>query len=267
VLKEGDPVDLNGDGIVDPTKKLSDFTGISALTVSDRDNLGDVNIYFTADVDTAGTTSLTDDIEGFFKLKANAGPPVAVTLQSFEATAANGEVTLEWSTANEIEHLGFHVDRAETAEGPYTRLTGTLVTGRSPYRFVDATARAGATFYYRLGAVDRQGREEILGRVSVTTGGLATRTAVLPNLPNPFGAATDLRFVLARAGDTQLAVFDARGRLVRALGNGPRAAGTHSIRWDGRDDAGRPVAGGTYLFRLETGGRVETQKIVRLVGR
>lgn len=51
VLKEGDEVDLDGDGVPEAGTALLDFTGISALTLSDRDGNDDVRIYFTANVD------------------------------------------------------------------------------------------------------------------------------------------------------------------------------------------------------------------------
>jgi hypothetical protein len=51
LVVEGDPVDLDGDGIPEPNTSLVDFTGISTLTISDRDDAGYVNVYVTADVD------------------------------------------------------------------------------------------------------------------------------------------------------------------------------------------------------------------------
>ncbi len=51
LLKEGDEVDINGDGNIDVGTALTNFTGISTLTISDRDGSGNVDVYFTADVD------------------------------------------------------------------------------------------------------------------------------------------------------------------------------------------------------------------------
>jgi hypothetical protein len=52
VLREGDEVDITGDGIPDPGTALLDFTGISSLTMTDRDPVdGNVRLYFTADID------------------------------------------------------------------------------------------------------------------------------------------------------------------------------------------------------------------------
>ena len=68
LLKEGDEVDLDGDGSIDAGALIANFTGISALTLGDRLPDGSVNIYFTADIDTMGTVSSLDDVEGFFCL-------------------------------------------------------------------------------------------------------------------------------------------------------------------------------------------------------
>jgi hypothetical protein len=266
LLKETDLVDLTGDGVVDANKRLANFTGISSLTMSDRDNNGLVKLYFVADVDTAGTASATDDVEAFFCLEAPTGT-VAVALESFEVAGdIGGGVSLAWTTSREAEHAGFHVYRGEQSSGPFERLTAALVTGGSPYRYVDREAPSGATLYYRLGAVDRRGREEMMGMVSIVAGGRIARTELLPNAPNPFVASTDLRFALVRTEPVRLSIFDTRGRLVRVLSAGERPAGVHVLRWDGRDTSGRTVASGSYVCKLETPSAKRSIKITRLVG-
>lgn len=68
VIKEGDLVDLDGDGIVEPGSTLVNFTGIASLALGDRYGNGLVDVYFTADIDVKGTSSTLDDIEGFFRV-------------------------------------------------------------------------------------------------------------------------------------------------------------------------------------------------------
>jgi hypothetical protein len=79
VLAEGDRVDLSGDGTPEGNSILADFTGISTLVISDLSG-GGVSVYFTADIDTAGTPSSSDDTEALFRLDIPVGnqPPVAV---------------------------------------------------------------------------------------------------------------------------------------------------------------------------------------------
>jgi hypothetical protein len=86
-------------------------------------------------------------------------------------------------------------------------------------------------------------------------GRLPTPLALLGNAPNPFNPSTTIAFSLP-GGDGvahRLNVYDARGRLVRRLGEGVLAAGRHEAVWDGRDDQGAPVSAGVYLYRLEYG--------------
>ena len=84
------------------------------------------------------------------------------------------------------------------------------------------------------------------------------------NFPNPFNGATSIRFALREPGAVELAVFDLAGQRVATLAAGPREADTYTIRWDGRDGEGRPLASGVYLYRLQTGGgkQVKTRKLV-----
>jgi len=86
-----------------------------------------------------------------------------------------------------------------------------------------------------------------------------------PNVPNPFNPQTTLSFELPAAESIRLAVYDAQGRLVRELVNGRREAGRHTVNWDGTDAAGRSLASGTYLARLEAGGRtlIDRMSLVR----
>ncbi|MGD9546185.1 MAG: FlgD immunoglobulin-like domain containing protein [Candidatus Krumholzibacteriia bacterium] len=53
------------------------------------------------------------------------------------------------------------------------------------------------------------------------------------------------------------------GRLFRTLLSGEVVPqGRHEAMWDGRDENGRQAASGTYFFRLEAGGQVETKRAV-----
>ena len=86
----------------------------------------------------------------------------------------------------------------------------------------------------------------------------------LRSLPNPFRSSTVVSFEVARPGPVILRVFDVRGRHVRTLVDGEYASGSHSVRWEGEDDAGRGVAPGTYFYRLETPNLRSTEKALRI---
>ena len=71
--------------------------------------------------------------------------------------------------------------------------------------------------------------------------------------PNPFNPSTTIAFTLGKAGHATLSIYTVDGRLVRTLLDEPRAAGPQTATWDGRDNAGRAAASGTYLYRLRSG--------------
>ena len=78
--------------------------------------------------------------------------------------------------------------------------------------------------------------------------------ALNPNYPNPFNRGTVLSFSLPVAqASVELAVYDLLGQKLTVLVRGPRGSGFHSVAWNGRDDSGRPLASGSYLYRLHAG--------------
>lgn len=88
--------------------------------------------------------------------------------------------------------------------------------------------------------------------------------ALAPPLPNPFRDATQLRFRIDSPGYTRLSVFDASGRSVTRLVEGPLGAGTYDTSWDGRSAGGGEVAAGVYFFVLDAHGNRQAERAVRL---
>ena len=84
------------------------------------------------------------------------------------------------------------------------------------------------------------------------------------NAPNPFNSQTVLAYFLHAPSPARLEVFALTGQRVAILHQGPQQAGYHRLHWDGRDDAGRPVASGIYLYRLVTNEVVLTRKLLLL---
>ncbi|MBZ0268959.1 right-handed parallel beta-helix repeat-containing protein [bacterium] len=83
--------------------------------------------------------------------------------------------------------------------------------------------------------------------------------------PNPFRMQTTIEFELPDAAPVRLAVYDTAGRRVRTLVAGTvHAAGRVAVPWDGRDEAGRPVAAGVYFTRLIAGTATGTHRLVHL---
>ena len=84
------------------------------------------------------------------------------------------------------------------------------------------------------------------------------------NAPNPFNSNTVIRFALPQPSQVELAIYNLLGQPVAVLVQGPSEAGTFSVRWDGRDQAGRAVTSGVYLYQLRAGEYTEVRKLLLL---
>jgi hypothetical protein len=82
--------------------------------------------------------------------------------------------------------------------------------------------------------------------------------------PNPLNPKTDLSFRITRAGPVKIALFDARGRLVRTVMSQTLTAGDHSVPWDGTNDRGGKVSSGSYFFRIQAPEGQQVQRVTVL---
>ena len=82
--------------------------------------------------------------------------------------------------------------------------------------------------------------------------------------PNPFNPTTTLKYEMGSAGPVSINVFDVNGRKIRSLYNGIQIPGQHEVRWDAKDDRGRSMSSGVYLFNVNVGGKTQTAKTLLL---
>ena len=130
-------------------------------------------------------------------------------------------------------------------------------------------------YYYHIKAIRiffdtlrcESGWSVIMGRPnshSPADGGNDVAAYYLRNHPNPFNPSTTIEFGLAAAGWAELQIYNIKGELVRSVLNGYIEAGPHVLSWDGTDPFGADVAAGIYIYRLRTGGYVESRKMLLL---
>ena len=95
---------------------------------------------------------------------------------------------------------------------------------------------------------------EIPTAIAEQTAGVPEAFRLHGNWPNPFNASTTIAFDVERTVPVHLVVYDVLGRRVRTLYSGETlTAGHYRISWNGRDDEGRSVASGVYLYQLIAG--------------
>ena len=146
-------------------------------------------------------------------------------------------------------------------------IAGSPFAGPCPLRIDDRPA-AGRYYYYAQLVAEgtfpadyaRTSQAVVLDDDPPPPDGVPARTAFLAAYPQPaWGGTVTLPFDLHEdANDVTVTVHDVRGRVVRRVPLGARAAGRYhdasGFVWDARDNAGRQVPGGVYFARLQVDG-------------
>jgi hypothetical protein len=175
---------------------------------------------------------------------------VPVELTSFTAVSNINNVTLNWSTATELNNSGFQVER-KSASSDWTVLgfvEGNGTTTRlSQYSYTDKQLAAGS-YSYRLKQVDFNGVFEYSPVVNVEVN-VPSVYSLDQNYPNPFNPSTSINFSLAVDSKVTLTIFDVLGQKVMTLVNGNLAAGSHTANFSA---AG--LNSGVYFYQIEANG-------------
>lgn len=68
--------------------------------------------------------------------------------------------------------------------------------------------------------------------------------------PNPAYRDVSVHFTLSQSADVTLQIYNSAGQSVRVLTDGHVTAGAHAITWDRKDNTGKMVSSGTYIFTI-----------------
>lgn len=82
--------------------------------------------------------------------------------------------------------------------------------------------------------------------------------------PNPFRGSTSFDLTLARAGEVEVGIYDAAGRVVKRLHSGALSEGRHAFTWDGRAARGDDAVAGVYFVRASGLGAASTERVALL---
>ena len=229
-----------GGGSTDGTIYLSDTVGQPVIGVTSGANVIRSGFWFTTD-------------------QLHIGPTSEVMIAAFEAQYDDRGVRLDWTIASSDGLEGFKIYRSVEAESGYELLNSGKMLPATVTSFTDTGVRPARTYWYRIGAVDRDG--EFLSQVvSVETPHRAVELG--QNYPNPFNPTTQIDYYLPANERVTISVYDVRGKLVATLVEGVVRYGHHTVEWDGTDSRGNHAGSGVYFYRLVTGKKVITKKLV-----
>jgi hypothetical protein len=205
----------------------------------------------------------TDEIGAAVEKGIVTKEPTSLFVIDFESRTETEGVHLSWETSMDVAPVDLKLvairDGLEWEVG---------LEGADDRRFIayDRNARlaGGTTVTYRLSTRRESNLWEPLFEETVQIGPSFLATRLLGALPNPSAAPASVCFVLDRPLNVRLAIFDAAGRSVVTLADGPHDPGWHAIPWNGRDASGKIVGAGVYVVRLDGPGLLDSRRIVLL---
>jgi len=92
------------------------------------------------------------------------------------------------------------------------------------------------------------------------------RFELFQNFPNPFNPITTIKYDLPENSNVRLIIYNMNGQEVRSLVHQNMNAGSHTLTWDARDNVGRLVPSGIYVYkiRVENGNWESMKKMILL---
>lgn len=84
------------------------------------------------------------------------------------------------------------------------------------------------------------------------------------NAPNPFNPETIISYALPQSEQVKLVIYNVLGQEIRTLVNALQPAGRYRVVWNSRDDFGRSVSSGIYLYQITAGKFTNTRKMLIL---
>lgn len=212
-----------------------------------------------------GPSGNNSDYIGIDQISIHGVNDIPVELASFSAFQSGYDVMLNWSTASETNNKGFAVERRFQGEETWNEISfvnghGTTTELQS-YNYQDKlnNLNINGTISYRLRQVDFDGTYEYSSVVNVDFNNLPENFGLQQNYPNPFNPSTKINYSIASAVFVNISVYNLLGEKVAELVNEMKEAGNYEVNFDASQ-----LTSGIYLYKLEAGSFVQTNKMTLL---
>jgi hypothetical protein len=194
---------------------------------------------------------------------------VPVELVSFSASLVANVVTLNWSTATELNNHGFEIERSTDK--------GNLPDGKAGWRTIGFREGKGTTsepqqyyysdklsdivsseLYYRLKQIDFNGSFKYFPNafgieVEITP----SVFSLSQNYPNPFNPVTKIEYSIPQSSNVIINVYDILGNEIETLVNEKKPAGNYKVEFTAAE-----LPSGVYFYKLQAGEYIEIKKMV-----
>jgi hypothetical protein len=189
-------------------------------------------------------------------------------ISAFSAEAKTRTVSLAWSTSDEINVIGYAVQRRSVGDSVYQTLAvlesqnTSGVPGSYSYVYEDSTVKSG-TYLYRIEQMNMDNSVRFSEEITVSVVYRPGEFALFQNhpnpFPNPFNPNTIIEYDLPSDGHVLVAVYTILGQEVERLVDTEQKVGHYTLVL-----SGSRFASGVYFYRLEAPGFTQTRKMLVL---
>ncbi|MBS1519089.1 MAG: T9SS type A sorting domain-containing protein [Bacteroidetes bacterium] len=192
-------------------------------------------------------------------------------LTSFTSIVNNRDVSLNWTTASELNNSGYEIERSDVrglTSNEWIRIgnvTGNGTTNsQHSYIFTDGNLASGK-YNYRLRQIDFNGNFEYSNLNNEVNIGTPSDYSLSQNYPNPFNPTTTIEYGILSAsansesGYVSLKIYDISGKEVMTLVNEQKAPGFYTASFNASN-----MSSGTYYYTLKAGDFVSAKKMTLL---
>jgi len=196
-----------------------------------------------------------------------------VTLSAFTAQYLNSKPTLYWQTQSEVDNMGWFIYRNTIEDFTSAeKITGMIeghgtTTQPQSYIYEDAEElQIEQTYYYWLESVDYSGTIHHYDRVVHITiphpndPGQNVTPPIAYDIsadPNPFSYTTNISFVMDQPSLVDVAIYNVKGQLVKSFSTVMTTSENEFVNfhWNGKDNTGRALSNGVYLYSVKVNGK------------
>jgi len=224
----------------------------------------------------AGTTTENSEWivyaqDTFSYLGSHNGQTLPIILSTFTAQYLNSKPTLYWQTQSEEDNMGWFIYRNTIEDFTSAeKITGMIeghgtTTQPQSYIYEDAEElQVEQTYYYWLESVDYSGTIHHYDRVAQVTiphpndPGQNVTPPVAYDItadPNPFSHTTEITFAIDQISRVDVSIYNIKGELVKSFNTVITNADEEvSFQWNGKDNAGKTLSNGVYLYSVKVNG-------------
>jgi len=186
--------------------------------------------------------------------------PLPVELLTFYASVFNDKVKLYWITANEVNNLGWEIERLKVGADIWVKIGFVEGNGTSnakkEYIFFDNPLQEGL-YLYRLKQIDFDGNFKYSEEIKVEFAKKSLETS-LDCYPIPTNSEIIISFFLPNATNVELSLYNLLGEKIRSvISNEMMEKGSYL-----KNITLNEFSSGVYLIKLKTEKTIATKKFV-----